>query len=78
MQHSGLARASTRFFGLFPALACLLLHSGCDAGSADLTKPVYTSAEQVDKQKAGIADAMKGGAYGKAGQKAAGQPGFVK
>jgi hypothetical protein len=77
MYFSRLAGAGRKFLGLLPAFACLTFQAGCDSG-ADLTKPVYSSAEQVDKQKQGIADAMKGGAYGRAGQKAANQPGFVK
>jgi hypothetical protein len=37
----------------------------------DTTKPVYTSPEKLDKQKEELRAAMKGGAYGKAGLKAA-------
>jgi hypothetical protein len=74
MRLSKLARAEILIPGVALGLGCLILQSGCDSGQVDVTKQVYTSPEQLNRQAEGITDAMKGGAYGKAGLKAATKP----
>jgi hypothetical protein len=74
MHLSKLARAGILIPGLALGLGCLILQSGCGYGQVDVTKPVYTSPEQLSKQTEEISGAMKGGAYGRAGMKAASKP----
>jgi hypothetical protein len=65
-------RARTVLSGLAMAWGCLVLQGGCGE-SVDVSKPAYTSSEE-ERQRSGLTDAMKGGAYGKAGKAAAAQP----
>jgi hypothetical protein len=73
MRISRPARARVAISGLALGLGSLVLQGGCDSGQVDISKPAYTSSEEAARQKTEINNAMKGGAYGKAGKAAANQ-----
>ncbi|WP_165251145.1 hypothetical protein [Paludisphaera soli] len=53
-------------------LAVAGLFVGCDSGPPPSGTRVYSSPEEIGTKNAELKDAMKGGAYGSAGKKAAG------
>jgi hypothetical protein len=57
------------------AAACALVTSGCGESGVARNGTVYSSPEEVNQKKAALQDAMKGGAYGSAGRKAAAKAG---
>ncbi|MDG3006339.1 hypothetical protein [Paludisphaera mucosa] len=65
--HSFILKAS--FGVLFLGAACLLF--GCGDSTPKTGTTVYSSPEEVSAKNQGLKDAMKGGAYGSAGKKAA-------
>jgi len=67
-----MGRSILRLIGMAAtAAACALVTSGCGESGGAKNGAVYSSPEEVSQKKAAMQDAMKGGAYGSAGRKAA-------